>query len=114
MVTRVPPMLRDIIVDAIAKEPDMEIMAAPGERTPRPRVWHEEPNVIVLGTPQIDQSQEAERCLAEWPHSRVLLVETSGRLSVMYELRTHRTPLGELSLQQLVEAIRSVRWSGAE
>ena len=107
-------MLRDIILNVITKEPDIEVIAAPSELSPRPRASREEPNVIILGTPRIEESHEAERWLAEWPHSRVLFVETSGQLSVIYEFRTHRTPLGALSLQQLVDAIRSVRRPDAE
>ena len=103
LVIDMPEILRGIIEDAIASEPDMQLV--------RPR-WRMaaggEPDVVIVGTPRAEDVDGAEAMLARWPRSRVLMVATSGRHTVMYELRPSRTELGELSPADLVAAVRSM------
>lgn len=105
LVIDMPEILRGIIEDAIASEPDLQLLGA------KPRV---DPEVVIVGTPKSGDSDAAEAALARWPRSRVLMVATSGRHTVMYTLRPFRTELGELSPADLVAAIRSMRWPHAD
>jgi hypothetical protein len=107
MVGRMPPMLRDIIEDAILCEPDMQLLPLRAPAHVRARASHDEPEVIVVATARLEGSREGERWLHDWPHARILVIETSGTRSMMYELRPHATPLGELSAVQLIDVIRS-------
>jgi hypothetical protein len=109
MVERMPRMLRDIIENAIAQAPDMELLPPRPAARRRPRARATDPDVVVVATPRLESFQLREQWLEEWPRARILVVETSGRRSVIYELRPHATPLGELSPAQLVEVIRTGR-----
>lgn len=104
LVIDMPEIMRGIIEDTIASQPDLQLLEA------RP---HAEPDVVIVGTPKSEDHVAAEAALARWPHSRVLMVSTSGRHAMMYELKPFRTELGELSPTDLVAAIRSMRPSHA-
>src|SRR6476660_986613 len=99
LVIDMPEIMRRIIEDTIASEPDLQLLEA------RP---HAEADVVIVGTPKSEEPDAAEAVLAQWPRSRVLMVAASGRHTVMYELRPFRTELGELSPADLVAAIRSM------
>ncbi|MBB2948506.1 hypothetical protein FB565_008289 [Actinoplanes lutulentus] len=49
------------------------------------------------------------RLLRRHPGLRVLVVEDDGRTGSLWELRPHRIALGELSPQQLIEAVGLTR-----
>lgn len=108
LVREMPPLLHDIVTGTISNQTDMELVAEPAPSRERRRT-RSEPDVVVLATPNIEESSSAGECLRRWPRARILVIETSGRRSVMYELRPHATPLGELSPRQLVDVIRSQR-----
>jgi chemotaxis response regulator CheB len=100
LVIDMPGIMLGIIEDTIASEPDLQLLQARS---------HAEPDVVIIGTPKSDDPDAAEAALARWPRCRVLMVATSGRHAVMYELRPLRRELGELSPADLVSAIRSRR-----
>lgn len=102
-------MLRDIIENAIAQASDLELLPPGAAVRRRTRDRATEPDVVVVSMPRIEGSQAGREWLEEWPHARVLVIETSGRRSVIFELRPHATPLGELSPSQIVDVIRSGR-----
>ena len=51
-------------------------------------------------------TRRAHELLRVRPLLRILAVGRGGREGSLYELRPHRTPLGELSSQVLLEAVR--------
>jgi hypothetical protein len=107
LVHDMPAMLRDILRGVIAKEPDMELLGRTSLLQRPRRSLPGEPDVVVGSTADQQNPAGAEEWLQKWPRARVLLVSPSGRESVLYELRPHATPLGELSPPELVRVIRS-------
>lgn len=106
-------MLRDIVQDVVEHQPDMELFPGASVSHPKPRRDRVEPEVVVVAsTDDPGDAGIASGWLHRWPHSRVLVVDATGRQSVMFELRPHATRLGDLSPQQLVDAIRSGRRGG--
>jgi hypothetical protein len=101
----IPAMLHDIVRSAIASQPDMALLRQiPAAGTPDE--WRRpEPDVVIVSTRNINEVSIAD-WLNRWPRARLLAIEISGRETVMYELRTHATPLGALSPDQLVARIR--------
>ena len=65
----------------------------------------EGPDVLILGRAAYDEREPDHALLGRWLKTRVLLVTEAGRRTVLYELRPHRTELGELSPTELVGAI---------
>jgi DNA-binding NarL/FixJ family response regulator len=113
LVRDLPPLLRDIVEDAVGSQDDMEILTDRTIVQPGHAEKPAGPDVIVTATADIDQSEAAAADWLRWrPESRVLVIETTGRRSVMYEMRPHAVRIGDLSRDQLVEVIRSARTGG--
>lgn len=103
-----PRITREIVEQAVGAEPDMVIVDgfdAPASLLDA--VERGEPDFVISGR----DYEFAEVCavLDERPHLHVLAVVDDGREATLYELRPTRTPLGEVSPQTIVEAIRGTR-----
>lgn len=64
------------------------------------------PDVVIMGLDESGLPGFGWDLYAGDPLLRVLGVMGEGRQTFVYELRPHRTPLGELSPQELVAAVR--------
>lgn len=97
------PRLRDILTDALAREPDMDVVAneAPPEALSRIR-----PDVLVCGADDPLDPVRPKTLLALFPRSRVLIVAHSGRHAALFELRPTCLVLREVSMDAVVDAIR--------
>jgi hypothetical protein len=93
-----PQLLRDLVEQRIAAQPDMEL----GGRVPEPSA--DDPDVIVSGS--------GSGLLAVRARPKVLGIDDSGR-ACLYELREHAVPIGDVSPDQVVDAIRAHAGSGA-
>jgi len=100
----IPTMLRNIIEDTVANQADIELITQPTDVSLGARA---RPHVVIAGAAESDAAETAEALLSQWPRSRILIIATGGRQAVMFEFRTHRTELGELSPAGLLVAIRS-------
>ena len=99
-------MLGDIVRDAIAREPALELL--PMAESTNVHEWRRtDPDVIVVSTPDIQRLSHVGHWLNRCPRARIVVIETSGREAVMYELQPYATPLGALSPEQLIAVIRN-------
>ena len=107
-------MLRDILERAITNAPDMEAVLEPPGPTPEPverqppsplSPWS--PDVVIVGVRESGPAEDASALLERWPGSQVLMITAHGRKAVMYRMVPQETDMGEISPDQLVEAIRS-------
>ncbi len=107
LIREMPPLLRDLVEDAVSTQQDMELL--PDRRPTWPRVHaFDGPHVIVTAASDLEQSATAATEWLRWvPTARVVVIDTSGARSMLYELRPHAVPLGELSREQLVHVIRA-------
>jgi DNA-binding NarL/FixJ family response regulator len=102
-----PTMLRDILEQVISNEHDMEVIPEPVvpmqgllERPPSP-------DVVVVGAGDSEPAARARGLLVRWPGSHVLMITARGHRVLRYELLPRGIDLGEMSPDQLVQAIRS-------
>jgi hypothetical protein len=103
-----PRILRDIIGGAVGEEPDMQVVGQlPADASVRLAVDEREADFVIVGSGY--DFDEISEMLAQRPRLRVLEVAGDGRESFLYNLRPARTPLGELSPQTIVDAIRGAR-----
>jgi len=102
-----PPLLRDIVREAIRREPDLDIVAEHDEIDVRSAVELDDPDFIIVGEDAAAQ-QDVRMLVGARRGLRALEVQSDGRDSVLYELRPHRISLGEVSSDTLVRAIRAV------
>jgi DNA-binding NarL/FixJ family response regulator len=100
-----PTMLRDILEQAIANEPDMELIHEPA--APAPGRAEQAPDVVIAGVSECDPGEGARTLLGRWPGSHVLMITARGQKVLRYELQPRSLDLGEMSPDQLVQAIRS-------
>ena len=101
-----PPMLRDILEQAISNQPDMRVIPEPAASTPAPPE-QAPPDVIVFAMSDESPDKSAHALLVEWPKSQVLMITARGDNVVKYEFLPRGVDLGEMSPDQLVQAIRS-------
>lgn len=103
-----PPLLHDIVRDALRNQADMELVGDFGEGDAvSTALKNGDVDVVILGARQPDDYAIAGRVFIDAPRSKVLAIATSGRSAVMYQLRPHKKMLGDVSPQSLIDAIRS-------
>jgi hypothetical protein len=104
------PLLREIVRAAIVREPDLDLVAEHDEIDMRTVLELDDPDFVIVG-----EAAAADGAVLSLVGAgrglRALEVQSDGRESVLYELRPHRIPLGEISTETLVRAIRAVpKW----
>ena len=100
------PLLREIVREAIVREPDLELVAEHDEIDVRAAVELDDPDFIIVGE-DAAADQDVRSLVGVGRGLRALEVQSDGRESVLYELRPHRISLGEISSDTLVRAIRA-------
>jgi DNA-binding NarL/FixJ family response regulator len=101
------PMLRQILRGLVHGRSGIEVVAEYTEMAPLLRVVEEhEANLVLFGHDSSRLSSECRELLEARPYTRLLAVGNEGRRSTLYELRPHREPLGEVSPDELLEALR--------
>jgi hypothetical protein len=100
------PLLREIIREAIVREPDLDLVAEHDAADVRAAVEQDDPDFIIVGEDAAAE-QDVRSLVGARRGLRALEVQSDGRESVLYELRPHRIPLGEISADTLVRAIRA-------
>jgi two-component system response regulator DesR len=102
-----PRMLRDVFTLVLADQPDMEVV---GELTDlldlllAARYTHSD--VAILGLRDAEFPGICTHLLAEYPHIKILGVTRDGRRAFVYALRPSKVPVGEVSPDGLLAAIR--------
>jgi len=101
-----PPLLREIVRDAVAREADLELVAEHEDGPElREALARDGADFVIVGS-----DAAAAACVTSLVASqrsmRALELRGDGRESVLYELRPHRVPLGEISAETLVRTIR--------
>jgi DNA-binding NarL/FixJ family response regulator len=102
-----PTMLRDILEQAISNQPDMEVIPEPAAPRHAPAGQPLPPDVVVVDVSDSDPGEGARALFVRWPGIRALMIAANGHRVVRYELEPRGIDLGELSPDQLVQAIRS-------
>jgi DNA-binding NarL/FixJ family response regulator len=105
-------MLREIVSETISAQPDMQVVAEDLQYAGMlSAAVRSRARVVVVGSDGADVEDMCERLAVQRPDLGVLAVSADGRQTIVHELRPHRIPLGDLSPQQLVEAIRDTAFS---
>lgn len=106
-----PGILGDIIRELLADEKDIEVVGEGlADSDAVSQALKETPaDVVIFRCDDVDLPDMGNRLLAEHAFMRVLGVAADGRRAFLYELRPQRIPLGEVSSDALIAAIRSGR-----
>ena len=91
-----PRMLNEIVKEILDQAEDVTVVEAGNEP---------DPDVYIVGAQQDELPPVGLAQLERQPRAKVLTIDRNGRDAHLYELRPHRTPLGELSTDTLLAAV---------
>jgi DNA-binding NarL/FixJ family response regulator len=107
LIVEIPSLLREIIAEIIADEDDMEVVGEVSDHDGLVELAERtDATFVIAGLTHPELDAVYEELLTERPATRVLAVGREGRRSTLYELRPHAEPVGELSPEMLLAAIR--------
>ena len=114
VLTKMPHLLREIVRSILATQADVELDPDPlPSRMLASAAALKHADVLILaedGTPSDDYAPT----LYAHPRLRLIAISDERRQAVLYELRPHRSPLGELSAELLVRAVRGATTTGGQ
>jgi hypothetical protein len=93
-----PQMMSEIVKDILDQAEDIAVVEA-SERG--------DADVVILAADRDDLPAVGRTQLERRATVRVITITRHGRTGYLYELRPHRTPLGEVSADNLLAAIRT-------
>ena len=103
-----PRLLAELVARLIDSAPDVEIVGrVPIDDTLMTRAREMKADAVVLGAPANASDDSLDAMLYEFPTVKLLVFTSDAHQATLYELRPHRTPIGELSRDRLLDAIRS-------
>ncbi len=97
-----PRMLNDIVVSMLATEPDIEVVDSAAATGP----IDADVDVVILNLEDSQRFGSLQQLLVDHPRLRIVAIAADGRRISLYEMRPHRTALGELSAAGLVALVR--------
>ena len=103
-----PRLLQDIVMQAVAEQPDMmviDVVCAPSDLESVMRERAIDLAILAAGS---DELARADGALYAAPRSKVIGITRDGRDSYLRELVPHTVPLGNLDPDELASAIRSI------
>ena len=108
-----PGMLSDILEAILERDSSVRIAAHLRSAGALATAVASSPvDVAIVGGDGGSLAAAVRDLLCERPALRVLTVGSDGREASLYELRPHRTPLGEVSAAELLEAVKAVGEEG--
>jgi DNA-binding NarL/FixJ family response regulator len=122
LLAEMPRMMREIVESAVSTQADMQIIGAIEERlvergaltaAAEARVERADADVVILGLQRDDEARAYDRLLYVRPRLTLLAITGDGRGAFLYELRPHKVPIGDVSPEGLLGAIRTAARSDA-
>jgi hypothetical protein len=93
-----PQLMSEIVKDILDQADDIAVVEA-SERG--------DADVVIIAADRDDLPAVGQTQLKRRATARVITITAEGRTGYLYELRPHRTPLGEVSADSLLAAIRT-------
>ena len=108
------PLLREIVRETLVREPDLDVVGDhDADVDVRAAAERDDADFVIVGSGATGRAG-VRSLVATNRRVRVLELHGDGRESVLYELRPHRVPLGEISPDTLLRTIRAVPTWDAE
>ena len=99
-------VLRDIVTSAVEADPQASVVAEARNRTTLEGVLGDTPADVVIWRLDDDVPDGFLEVFDAHPRIKVLALRDDGRRGFLWELRPHRTALGELSPTLLADTVR--------
>lgn len=100
-------LMSDMIERMLSMHPDLHVVArtGPGEDV-RAAVQRNHADVLIIGHAADIPDEAVPLTTFSWWPLKVLTVCNSGERGMLWVLRPHSTPIGELSAERLIAAVR--------
>lgn len=101
-------MLREILVAALAGEPNVEIVGSAGSLAELKRmVGRRDVDIVILGLADTELPSPHYELFDADARVRILALAAQGRTALLYELRPCRAVLGQGSPQEMMQTLRA-------
>jgi chemotaxis response regulator CheB len=101
-------MLSDIVMETLDAAPDIAVAVASSERSALSVADVTQADVAILGGEAAGLPTLGAELLRRRPWMNVLTLRRDGREAFLYQLRPVERPLGEVSPQTLLDAVRAI------
>ncbi len=112
MIAGLPGVLHDILEAVIAKRDDITLVGTTGDDDILAAMKLERPDAIILGLGDSQLPDLGQCILREDPDVKLFGVADDGRRTFLYEVRIETTPVGEVSPEELLDALRHAVTAG--
>ena len=110
LVTKMPRLLHDLVQKLLSRESDIELLFAKGDKGKLlDMIGEAKPDVVIVACDESKISEVGLQFLQKQP--KLLAITKGGREALLYELRPRTQPIGELSPESLLAAVRGTRQS---
>ncbi len=107
VLVHMPGMLRDILRNAVAGQPDMTVAGEIAELDRlAPMMQTAAPHVVIIGAEDGDLPPFLHRVMQASPRLKILVVAADGREVVLHELRPNAIPVRDVSAEGILREIR--------
>lgn len=103
-------MLQEIVENTLRGQPDMHVIGAVqngGANALAATLDTTAADVVVLGLDNEARANAYEPLLFDHSRLRLLAIVGDGRDAFVYELRPNKTPMAEVSAEELIDVIRT-------
>jgi DNA-binding NarL/FixJ family response regulator len=108
LIGNLPGVLAEVVSRLLESEADIEVVGrSRDDSTLLDDARGSRPHVVILSLADAELPRVGEALLSNEPRLRVLGVVADDGRGFLYEMRPHRSPLGDLSPSALVTALRS-------
>jgi DNA-binding NarL/FixJ family response regulator len=105
----IPSLLSDVVKAIVLEQPDMEVAGEVGSLDEMLVLATRIPaDVVLMGPTELEMAGLVLQLLHEEPLLKVLGLVDGGRRAYLYELRPQREVLEQVSIEELLKAIRSL------
>ncbi|HKP27922.1 MAG TPA: hypothetical protein VJU15_00870 [Gemmatimonadales bacterium] len=103
-----PRMLAEIVRRVLGEAQDLDVvdLSLSSDGLADSLAYHEA-DVLVTGLRPNQSIERFASLLRSHPSLRIFALEGDGRRAILYELQPHTVPLGDVSPEGLIDAIRS-------
>ena len=108
------PLLATLVREIASEADGLEVVGiVEDEQALVAEVLRTEPDVLIVGLDGTDPADLYLELLERRPRLRILALTGQGREAILWELRPHRTSLGEISPETLLAAVSAEDWRTA-
>jgi hypothetical protein len=114
MVIGLGGLVGEMIEAAVDAEPGLRLVRCAAEADPGSAIREADPHVVVVASPDERLPPVWVRVLSDRPGIRVVAVDPDRGSGVLYEMRPHAVPMGDVSPADIVSVLQGIRTGSGE